>query len=116
MKWHSGIRIDKIPVTATVGGLIFAVGIVVLAIVGVPEIRDQSLAFFPFQRPGLGVPQSMDLLSDRSDVMLPSVSGMLDPRQFGSLGSVPPRQRAHEFLVQRDGRITELLGSGAAMR
>ena len=36
MKWHPGIRIDKIPVTANIGGLIFVIGIVVLGIVGVP--------------------------------------------------------------------------------
>jgi len=47
MKWHPGIRIDKIPVTSTVGGLIFAVGIVVLAIVGVPEIRGLILIGLP---------------------------------------------------------------------
>ena len=40
MKWHPGIRIDKIPVTANVGGLIFVIGIVVLGIVGVPAIRE----------------------------------------------------------------------------
>jgi hypothetical protein len=47
MKWHPGIRIDKIPVTATVAGLIFAAGIVVLAIVGVPEIRGLVLNGLP---------------------------------------------------------------------
>jgi hypothetical protein len=40
MKWHPGIRIDKIPVKANVGGLIFVIGIVVLGIVGVPAIRE----------------------------------------------------------------------------
>jgi len=40
MKWHPGIRIDKIPVSANVGGLIFVIGIVVLGIVGVPAIRE----------------------------------------------------------------------------
>jgi UDP-N-acetylmuramyl pentapeptide phosphotransferase/UDP-N-acetylglucosamine-1-phosphate transferase len=34
-RWHPGISIHKIPV-AGVGGLIFAVGIVVLALVGLP--------------------------------------------------------------------------------
>jgi len=47
MKWHPGIRIDKIPVTATIGGLIFAVGIVVLAIIGVPAIRELLLIGIP---------------------------------------------------------------------
>lgn len=47
MKWHPGIRIDKIPVTTTVGGLIFAIGIVVLAIVGVPEIRGLVIIGVP---------------------------------------------------------------------
>ena len=47
MKWHPGIRIDKIPVTATVGGLLFAIGIIVLAIVGVPEIRGLVIIGVP---------------------------------------------------------------------
>jgi UDP-N-acetylmuramyl pentapeptide phosphotransferase/UDP-N-acetylglucosamine-1-phosphate transferase len=34
-RWHPGITIHKIPV-AGVGGLIFAVGIMVLAVVGLP--------------------------------------------------------------------------------
>ena len=47
MKWHPGIRIDKIPVTATVGGLIFVIGIIVLGIVGVPAIRGFVLIGIP---------------------------------------------------------------------
>ena len=47
MKWHPGIRIDKIPVTATVGGLIFVIGIIVLGIVGVPAIRVFVLIGIP---------------------------------------------------------------------
>ena len=33
---HPGITIHKMPVAGTVGGFIFAVGIVVLAVVGLP--------------------------------------------------------------------------------
>lgn len=47
MKWHPGIRIDKIPVSATIGGSIFAIGIIVLAVVGVPEIRGLLLVGVP---------------------------------------------------------------------
>ena len=37
-KPHQGIRIDQIPVSG-VGGLIFAIGIVLLALIGLPEAR-----------------------------------------------------------------------------
>jgi hypothetical protein len=47
MRWHPGIRIDRIPVTATVGGSIFVIGIVVLGVVGVPVIRELLLIGLP---------------------------------------------------------------------
>jgi hypothetical protein len=35
---HAGIRIDKIPVGAGIGGLVFAVGSVVIFLVGLPML------------------------------------------------------------------------------
>jgi hypothetical protein len=47
MHWHPGIRIDKIPVTATVAGLIFALGMIAIALVGVPAARELVLVTLP---------------------------------------------------------------------
>jgi hypothetical protein len=38
LRWHPGITIHKMPV-AGVGGLIFAVGIVVIALLGLPIVK-----------------------------------------------------------------------------
>lgn len=38
MKWHSGPRIDKIPVVG-VGGAIFTIGTMVILLIGIPAAR-----------------------------------------------------------------------------
>jgi hypothetical protein len=46
IKPHKGILIDKIPVDGF-GGLVFAVGTMVIFMIGIPEIRQFSILALP---------------------------------------------------------------------
>ncbi len=47
MDRHPGIRIEKIPVTATVAGLIFVAGTLYVFLIGVPVLRVLFLIGLP---------------------------------------------------------------------